>query len=43
VQLLEEHAGNISAVARACGRQRVQIHRWIRRFGIDLEALRRSR
>src|SRR5687767_12814560 len=32
--LLDEHQGNNSAVARALGRQRVQVHRWIRRFGL---------
>jgi transcriptional regulator with GAF, ATPase, and Fis domain len=33
--LLAEHGGNISAVARAAGKARWQIHRWMRRFGID--------
>jgi transcriptional regulator with PAS, ATPase and Fis domain len=32
--LLSEHQGNVSAVARAMGRDRVQIRRWIRRFGL---------
>jgi len=36
VRLLEEHAGNVSAVARAMGKQRLQIHRWIKRYGLDL-------
>jgi DNA-binding NtrC family response regulator len=32
---LAVHQGNISEVARAMGRTRMQIHRWMRRFGID--------
>jgi transcriptional regulator with GAF, ATPase, and Fis domain len=35
IRLLAEHAGNISAVARAMGKQRVQIRRWLRRYGLD--------
>jgi DNA-binding NtrC family response regulator len=41
VSLLESHAGNVAAVARAMGKERMQIHRWARRFGIDLDAYRR--
>jgi DNA-binding NtrC family response regulator len=40
VRLLTEHGGNISAVARAMGKARVQIRRWCRRFGIDPDAYR---
>jgi DNA-binding NtrC family response regulator len=32
---LTAHQGNVSEVARAMGRTRMQIHRWMRRFGID--------
>jgi transcriptional regulator with PAS, ATPase and Fis domain len=32
--LLREHGGNISAVARAMGKARVQLQRWIRRYGL---------
>jgi DNA-binding NtrC family response regulator len=32
--LLAEHTGNISAVARAMGKDRVQIRRWIKRFNL---------
>jgi transcriptional regulator of acetoin/glycerol metabolism len=39
--LLEEHQGNISHVARAMGKTRMQIHRWLKRFGIDHTRLRR--
>jgi len=39
-QLLSEHRGNISAVARALGKERVQIRRWCRRWGLDPDAFR---
>ena len=35
LELLEQHKGNISEVARAMGKARVQIHRWMQRFGVD--------
>jgi len=35
VALLREHRGNISAIARATGWHRVQIHRWLKRFDLD--------
>jgi transcriptional regulator of acetoin/glycerol metabolism len=41
VALLTEHAGNISAVARAMGKGRMQIHRWVRRWGLELASFRR--
>jgi transcriptional regulator with AAA-type ATPase domain len=41
VALLETHRGNIAAVARAVGKDRMQVHRWVRRFAIDLDAFRR--
>ena len=31
---LEEHGGNVSAVARSMGKARQQIQRWIKRFGL---------
>ena len=37
---LKEHNGNISAVARAMGKARMQIHRWIRQYGIDMDQFR---
>lgn len=37
---LAAHGGNISAVARALGKDRVQIRRWIERFGLDVERYR---
>ena len=34
-RLLASHRGNVSAVARASGRSRMQIHRWLKRFRIN--------
>jgi DNA-binding NtrC family response regulator len=34
VALLREHKGNVAAVARAMGKARMQIQRWIKRYGI---------
>jgi DNA-binding NtrC family response regulator len=39
--LLEEHRGNVAAVARVFGKDRMQVHRWVRRFAIDLTQYRR--
>jgi DNA-binding NtrC family response regulator len=41
VELLEAHRGNIAAVARVLDKDRMQIHRWVRRFDIDLDSYRR--
>ena len=41
VALLREHGGNISAVARAAGKARVQIQRWVKRYGLDPDSFRR--
>jgi transcriptional regulator with PAS, ATPase and Fis domain len=38
--LLREHRGNISAVARAMGKQRMQVHRWLKRFQLRLDDYR---
>ncbi len=35
VSALREHGGNVSAVARALDKDRKQIQRWIKRFGLD--------
>jgi transcriptional regulator of acetoin/glycerol metabolism len=35
VLLLRAHGGNVTAVARAMGKERMQIQRWIKRYGID--------
>ena len=41
VALLREHSGNVAAVGRVLGKARMQIHRWIKRYEIDLNELRR--
>jgi sigma-54 dependent transcriptional regulator, acetoin dehydrogenase operon transcriptional activator AcoR len=40
VALLTEHTGNVAAVARALGKQRTLVHRWLRRYGIDPDSFR---
>jgi len=40
VALLHEHGGNVTAVARAVGKAPAQVHRWMRRFGIDPDTYR---
>ncbi len=35
VELLRAHQGNVTAVARAMGKARVQVQRWLKRFGLD--------
>jgi sigma-54 dependent transcriptional regulator, acetoin dehydrogenase operon transcriptional activator AcoR len=40
LQLLRGHQGNISAVARAMGVARMQVHRYLRRYQIDLAQFR---
>jgi DNA-binding NtrC family response regulator len=38
--LLERHRGNVSAIARELGKDRVQIHRWMRVHGLKPEKFR---
>ena len=38
--LLERHRGNIAAVGRELGKERMQVHRWLKRYGIDLSGYR---
>jgi len=40
---LREHSGNVGAVARQFGRDRKQVYRWIRKHGIDEDALAKIR
>jgi transcriptional regulator of acetoin/glycerol metabolism len=42
VAALERCRGNVSAVAAHLGKSRMQIHRWARRFGLDLTSYRRT-
>jgi transcriptional regulator with GAF, ATPase, and Fis domain len=39
-ELLTRHKGNIAAVGRELGKERMQVHRWLKKYGIDLEAYR---
>jgi DNA-binding NtrC family response regulator len=39
--LLESHGGNVSAVARAMGKARMQVQRWLKRYGIDPRGFKR--
>ena len=41
VELLQSSRGNVSAVARAMGKTRAQIHRWIKQYSLDVRAFRR--
>jgi len=34
--MLEKHRGNVAAVGRELGKARMQVHRWMERFGIDV-------
>jgi len=38
--LLAKHQGNVAAVGRELGKERMQIHRWLKKYGIDLDAYR---
>jgi transcriptional regulator of acetoin/glycerol metabolism len=38
--LLERHRGNIAAVGRELGKERMQIHRWLKKYSIDLSQYR---
>jgi transcriptional regulator with AAA-type ATPase domain len=41
LELLAQNEGNVSAVARAMGKARMQIHRWMKRFGLEPESFRK--
>jgi DNA-binding NtrC family response regulator len=38
--LMSKHRGSIHAVARELGRDRVQIRRWVKAWGIDVDRFR---
>jgi transcriptional regulator with GAF, ATPase, and Fis domain len=38
--LLERHNGNVAAVGRELGKARMQIHRWMQRYGIEIDDFR---
>ena len=35
-----QHHGNVAAVGRELGKERMQVHRWMKRYGIDVEEYR---
>jgi sigma-54 dependent transcriptional regulator, acetoin dehydrogenase operon transcriptional activator AcoR len=39
-QALAAHRGNVAAVGRVFGKERMQVHRWMRRYGINAEDYR---
>jgi hypothetical protein len=41
VILLKRHKGNVADVARSLGKARMQIHRWLKRFGLEPDVYRR--
>jgi DNA-binding NtrC family response regulator len=34
--MLTQHRGNVAAVGRELGKERMQVHRWMKRYGIDV-------
>ena len=38
--LLVRHNGNVAAVGRELGKARMQIHRWMKRYGIEVDEFR---
>lgn len=40
IELLRVHRGNVAAVARDLGKARMQVHRWLKRFQLDLDTFR---
>ncbi len=39
-RLLDVHRGNVAAVGRELGKARMQVHRWMKRYGIEVEEYR---
>ena len=39
-EILKRHAGNVAAVGRELGKERMQIHRWLKKYDIDLDDYR---
>jgi transcriptional regulator with PAS, ATPase and Fis domain len=38
--LLRDHKGNVAAVGREYGKERMQVHRWMKRYGINVDDYR---
>jgi len=43
VALLEQHRGNVTQVAKAMGKARMQVQRWLKQHQLDPQTFRRSR
>ena len=39
-ELLVRHQGNVAAIGRELGKARMQVHRWLVRYGIDIDDFR---
>jgi DNA-binding NtrC family response regulator len=39
-ELLTRHRGNVTAISREVGKERMQVHRWMKRYGLDPERFR---
>jgi transcriptional regulator with GAF, ATPase, and Fis domain len=39
-ELLVRHKGNVAAIGRELGKERMQVHRWMKRYGISVEEFR---
>jgi transcriptional regulator with GAF, ATPase, and Fis domain len=39
-ELLHRHRGNVAAVGRELGKERMQVHRWLKKYGISLDDYR---
>ncbi|HEX6242262.1 MAG TPA: sigma 54-interacting transcriptional regulator [Polyangiales bacterium] len=39
-EMLTRHKGNIAAVGRELGKERMQIHRWLQRYGLEADKFR---
>jgi transcriptional regulator with GAF, ATPase, and Fis domain len=42
-QLLSRHRGNVAAVGRELGKERMQVHRWLKKYRISLDDYREDR
>jgi transcriptional regulator of acetoin/glycerol metabolism len=40
--LLLSHRGNVAAVGRVLGKERMQIHRWMKRYNIAIDEYRQG-
>jgi transcriptional regulator of acetoin/glycerol metabolism len=38
--ILTRHHGNIAAVGRELGKERMQVHRWLKRYGLAIDDFR---